>query len=108
MPLAPSAGESSSPNRNQILRELLRVWYERNDKVLIFSASLKVLAFLEEFMSQTRYKYLVLDGSTPQDDRELSISGPQVGLPILNRGLGLQVYRSSTSSTILTATSFAS
>ena len=36
--------------------------------------SLKILSFLEELMSQTRYEYLVLDGSTPQEDRTFPIS----------------------------------
>lgn len=53
----------------QILRKLLDLWHKNGDKVLIFSMSLKILSFLEDLMSQTRYEYLVLDGSTPQEDR---------------------------------------
>ncbi|TKA50153.1 hypothetical protein B0A53_06428 [Rhodotorula sp. CCFEE 5036] len=53
----------------KILRKLLDLWHKNGDKVLIFSMSLKILSFLEDLMSQTRYEYLVLDGSTPQEDR---------------------------------------
>lgn len=53
----------------KILRKLLHLWHKNGDKVLIFSMSLKILSFLEDLMSQTRYEYLVLDGSTPQEDR---------------------------------------
>ncbi|BGP19952.1 hypothetical protein JCM10213_006729 [Rhodosporidiobolus nylandii] len=52
-----------------ILCELLEHWSDQGDKVLIFSMSLKVIDLLKDLMETTRYKYLSLDGSTPQDDR---------------------------------------
>ncbi|GAA5862724.1 hypothetical protein JCM3774_001897 [Rhodotorula dairenensis] len=57
----------------KILRDLLRLWHRNGDKVLIFSMSLKILSFLEDSMSETHYEYLVLDGSTPQEDRMLLV-----------------------------------
>ncbi|GAA6011499.1 hypothetical protein JCM10207_002640 [Rhodosporidiobolus poonsookiae] len=53
----------------KILCELLQVWYEQGDKVLIFSMSLKIIDLLKDLMETTRYQYLTLDGSTPQEDR---------------------------------------
>ncbi|GAA5858616.1 hypothetical protein JCM8547_001393 [Rhodosporidiobolus lusitaniae] len=51
------------------LCELLELWHSKGDKVLIFSMSLKVIDLLKDLMETTSYKYLALDGSTPQDDR---------------------------------------
>ncbi|GAA5874343.1 hypothetical protein JCM1840_001353 [Sporobolomyces johnsonii] len=53
----------------KVLCELLDLWYQNGDKVLIFTMSLKVIALLTDLMELTRYNYLVLDGSTPQHDR---------------------------------------
>lgn len=53
----------------QILCELLELWHREGHKVLIFSMSLKILDLLSSLMETTRYKYLTLDGSTPQDER---------------------------------------
>lgn len=53
----------------QILCELLEVWHAHGDKVLIFSMSLKIIGLLKSMMDTTRYRFLTLDGSTPQDDR---------------------------------------
>ncbi|GAA5965708.1 hypothetical protein JCM3765_003226 [Sporobolomyces pararoseus] len=52
-----------------VLKELLKHWYKNEDKVLIFSMSLKVLELLEELMQDTHYNYLVLDGKSPAEDR---------------------------------------
>ncbi|GAA6005259.1 uncharacterized protein JCM10292_005359 [Rhodotorula paludigena] len=53
----------------KILCELLEVWHAHGDKVLIFSMSLKIIGLLKSMMDTTRYRFLTLDGSTPQDDR---------------------------------------
>ncbi|BGP43320.1 hypothetical protein JCM10450v2_007470 [Rhodotorula kratochvilovae] len=53
----------------KILCELLDLWHREGHKVLIFSMSLKILDLLAALMETTHYKYLTLDGSTPQDDR---------------------------------------
>ncbi|GAA5896419.1 hypothetical protein JCM5296_002726 [Sporobolomyces johnsonii] len=53
----------------KVLCELLDLWYQNGDKVLIFTMSLKVIALLTDLMELTRYNYLVLDGSTPQHER---------------------------------------
>ncbi|GAA5964461.1 hypothetical protein JCM21900_002382 [Sporobolomyces salmonicolor] len=53
----------------KVLCELLDLWYQNGDKVLIFTMSLKVIALLKDLMEVTRYNYLVLDGSTPQHER---------------------------------------
>ncbi|GEM11524.1 RAD26-like SNF2 family DNA-dependent ATPase [Rhodotorula toruloides] len=52
-----------------ILCQLLEIWHSQGDKVLIFTMSLKIIDLLENLMMHTRYEYLVLDGSTPQEDR---------------------------------------
>ncbi|GAA5906753.1 hypothetical protein JCM8208_006377 [Rhodotorula glutinis] len=52
-----------------ILCELLELWHREGHKVLIFSMSLKILDLLSSLMETTHYKYLTLDGSTPQDER---------------------------------------
>ena len=56
----------NNPAATQILRKLLHLWHKNGDKVLIFSMSLKILSFLEDLMSQTRYEYLVLAANAPQ------------------------------------------
>jgi SNF2 family DNA or RNA helicase len=56
----------------QILCDLLDLWSRQGDKVLIFSMSLKVLDLLKDLMETTRYTYVELDGSTPQEERALS------------------------------------
>ncbi|GAA6062189.1 hypothetical protein JCM10212_001353 [Sporobolomyces blumeae] len=53
----------------KVLCELLEMWAESGDKVLIFSMSLKVLDLLTDLMETTRYKYLVLDGKTQAAER---------------------------------------
>ncbi|KPV71875.1 uncharacterized protein RHOBADRAFT_56261 [Rhodotorula graminis WP1] len=53
----------------KILCELLELWHHEGHKVLIFSMSLKILDLLSSLMETTHYKYLTLDGSTPQDER---------------------------------------
>ncbi|CDR48662.1 hypothetical protein NBRC10512_001376 [Rhodotorula toruloides] len=52
-----------------ILCQLLEIWHSQGDKVLIFTMSLKIIDLLENLMQHTRYEYIVLDGSTPQEDR---------------------------------------
>ncbi|SCV72976.1 BQ2448_6901 [Microbotryum intermedium] len=54
-----------------VLEELLDVWYEAKDKVLIFSNSLRVLKLLEDLFEYSKFPALTLTGDTKQEDREL-------------------------------------
>ncbi|ORY41041.1 hypothetical protein BCR33DRAFT_719133 [Rhizoclosmatium globosum] len=55
--------------RNPDLEKLLEVWKKLNSKVLLFSASVKLLNMLEILMSDKSYYYSRLDGKTPIADR---------------------------------------
>jgi SNF2 family DNA or RNA helicase len=52
------------------LERLLRLWHARNDKVLIFSVSTRLLNVLEQFMHRRGYVFSRLDGSTNQKHRQ--------------------------------------
>ncbi|KAJ3289583.1 hypothetical protein HDU79_003937 [Rhizoclosmatium sp. JEL0117] len=53
----------------RVLEKLLEVWKKLNSKVLLFSASVKLLNMLEILMSDKSYYYSRLDGKTPIADR---------------------------------------
>ncbi|KAJ3029664.1 UNVERIFIED_CONTAM: hypothetical protein HDU68_011471 [Siphonaria sp. JEL0065] len=53
----------------RVLEKLLEIWRKLNSKVLIFSASVKLLNMLEILMSDKTYYYCRLDGKTPIGDR---------------------------------------
>ncbi|XP_052124921.1 DNA excision repair protein ERCC-6-like 2 isoform X2 [Frankliniella occidentalis] len=52
-----------------VLSKLLPQFLEKNDKVLIFSSSLKLLDLIQKHIVKERYTHCRLDGSTPADDR---------------------------------------
>lgn len=52
------------------LRELLKEWKAKGDKVLIFSRSLRLLGWIESWISRSDYKWLRLDGSTHPSMRQ--------------------------------------
>ncbi|SCZ94830.1 BZ3500_MvSof-1268-A1-R1_Chr12-1g03686 [Microbotryum saponariae] len=54
----------------KVLEELLDVWYEARDKVLIFSNSLRVLKLLEDLFQFSKFPSLTLTGETKQEERE--------------------------------------
>ncbi|KDE05890.1 hypothetical protein MVLG_03703 [Microbotryum lychnidis-dioicae p1A1 Lamole] len=53
----------------KVLEELLDVWYEARDKVLIFSNSLRVLKLLEDLFQFSKFPSLTLTGETKQEER---------------------------------------
>ncbi|KAJ3077274.1 hypothetical protein HDU98_004236 [Podochytrium sp. JEL0797] len=53
----------------RVLEKLLSVWHKLSSKVLLFSASVKLLNMLEILMSDKTYSYSRLDGKTPIGDR---------------------------------------
>lgn len=70
--------------------------------------SLKILDLLSSLMETTRYKYLTLDGSTPQDERACAPPPSKVSAPPADPRARMQACPSLTSSTTLRATSSAS
>lgn len=69
-PLPPRTATADLGFRRQILKELLDLWDNQGNKVLIFSMSLKVLSLLKEmFEMDGGYKVVCLDGSVPNDQR---------------------------------------
>ena len=48
----------------QVIRRLLAKFYQQNDKVLIFSYSVRMLNILERYIQTQGHTYLRLDGST--------------------------------------------
>ncbi|KAM0786057.1 hypothetical protein ACM66B_006868 [Microbotryomycetes sp. NB124-2] len=56
------------------LVEMLDVWKENGDKVLIFTMNLKIIALLKNlFEIDAKFSYRVLDGSVPNDERMLLV-----------------------------------
>ena len=56
----------------RVLRKLLKFWYEeheKNNKVLIFSHSVRLLKMLEKLFIRTSYNVKFLDGSMNYEDR---------------------------------------
>ncbi|KAJ3109129.1 hypothetical protein HK100_003336 [Physocladia obscura] len=53
----------------RVLEKLLEIWRKLSSKVLLFSASVKLLNMLEILMSDKMYNYSRLDGKTPIADR---------------------------------------
>nr|CAD2195522.1 unnamed protein product [Meloidogyne enterolobii] len=53
-----------------VVKTLLRLWSQQQQKVLLFSQSRQMLTILEGFMSRENYKYLRMDGTTPIGKRQ--------------------------------------
>nr|CAD2193257.1 unnamed protein product [Meloidogyne enterolobii] len=53
-----------------VVKTLLRLWFQQQQKVLLFSQSRQMLTILEGFMSRENYKYLRMDGTTPIGKRQ--------------------------------------
>lgn len=54
----------------KVLQELLRVWHDEGDKVLVFSHSVRLLRILQHLFHNTRYNVSYLDGSLSYGDRQ--------------------------------------
>nr|CAD2166804.1 unnamed protein product [Meloidogyne enterolobii] len=57
-----------------VVKTLLRLWSQQQQKVLLFSQSRQMLTILEGFMSRENYKYLRMDGTTPIGKRQDLVS----------------------------------
>ncbi|KAN0061573.1 hypothetical protein ACQY0O_006420 [Thecaphora frezii] len=54
----------------KVLAGLLAQWRRDGDKVLLFSTNIRLLHFIEFFVSREGHNYCRLDGSTPQGKRQ--------------------------------------
>lgn len=61
--------DSNMSGKMLVLSQLLPVFLERKDKILIFSYSTKVLDFVQGYLNKMRYKFSRLDGTTPANLR---------------------------------------
>ncbi|KAK9862888.1 hypothetical protein WJX84_009991 [Apatococcus fuscideae] len=52
------------------LKHLLHIWNEKQDKVLLFSYSVKMLTIVENVVVKKGYSFLRLDGNTPTAHRQ--------------------------------------
>ena len=65
-----SQSSDSHCGKMQTLKQLLRMWHKKQQKVLLFSYSTQMLDILEDFVTRLAYSHLRLDGSTPQARRQ--------------------------------------
>eukprot|EP00884_Botryococcus_braunii_P005787 jgi/Botrbrau1/15209/Bobra.0149s0068.1 len=62
---------SSTCGKMAALQNLLAVWFRQgNNKVLVFSRSVRMLDLIERSLVWAGYKYTRLDGKTPQQERQ--------------------------------------
>ena len=54
----------------KVLRKLLRFWHSNNDKVLVFSHSVRLLRILQHLFHNTSYNVSYLDGSLSYEARQ--------------------------------------
>lgn len=54
----------------KVLAGMLAQWHANGDKVLLFSTNLRLLQFIEFFLSREGHNFLRLDGTTPQPRRQ--------------------------------------
>lgn len=57
----------------RVLKKLLRFWHGNNDKVLVFSHSVRLLKMLHLLFNHTSYAVAYLDGSMPLLDRAKAV-----------------------------------
>lgn len=58
----------------RVLRKLLRFWHEQgNNKVLVFSHSVRLLKMLQKLFVHTSYSVMYLDGSMSYEDRYAAV-----------------------------------
>ena len=57
----------------KILKKLLHFWYAHDDKVLVFSHSVRLLKMLQSLFTHTSYNVSYLDGSMSYEDRARSV-----------------------------------
>lgn len=63
-------GAASRSGKMIVLKALLKLWKDQNQKVLLFSQSRQMLTLLEKFVIKEGYEYLRMDGSTPIGSRQ--------------------------------------
>lgn len=57
----------------KVLKELLSHWYNNNDKVLVFSHSVRLLRYLESLFQTTSYTVSFLSGEMPVEERQQEV-----------------------------------
>ncbi|KAJ5903124.1 DNA excision repair protein ERCC-6-like 2 [Penicillium tannophilum] len=57
----------------KVLRKLLKWWHSNEDKVLVFSHSVRLLKMLQMLFTHTSYNVSYLDGSMKYEDRALAV-----------------------------------
>ncbi|XP_014252342.1 DNA excision repair protein ERCC-6-like isoform X2 [Cimex lectularius] len=53
-----------------VIHKLLKIWFQQNHRVLIFTQSKKMLRILEDYIKTQKYQYLKLDGGTSIASRQ--------------------------------------
>ncbi|EFO25268.2 hypothetical protein LOAG_03215 [Loa loa] len=66
-------GAPCRSGKMQVLKALLKLWKQQDQKVLLFSQSRQMLTILEKFVIQEGYEYLRMDGTTPVRSRQLLV-----------------------------------
>ncbi|KAH8685756.1 DNA excision repair protein-like protein [Tricladium varicosporioides] len=57
----------------KILKKLLKLWHDNEDKVLIFSHSVRLLKMLRHLFDNTGYNVSFLSGEMPNEDRQKTV-----------------------------------
>jgi DNA excision repair protein ERCC-6 len=72
-------GQGRSSGKMQVLLRLLREWRRQEERVLVFSQSLKMLDKIAAALASEGFAFARVDGSTPMGERERVIAefGPQ-------------------------------
>jgi superfamily II DNA or RNA helicase len=88
------------------LQSLLQLFGDRGEKTLVFSLSTRMLDIIEEFVMIKGWRYVRLDGDTPQDRRQPLIddfnSDPSITLFLLSsRAGGLGINLTSASNVVI-------
>uniref|UniRef100_A0A0N5AA18 DNA repair and recombination protein RAD54-like n=1 Tax=Syphacia muris TaxID=451379 RepID=A0A0N5AA18_9BILA len=63
-------GAACRSGKMMVLKTLLKLWFEQNQRVLIFSQSRQMLTILEKFVIKENYSYLRMDGTTTIANRQ--------------------------------------
>ncbi|KAJ3323514.1 hypothetical protein HDV06_001791 [Boothiomyces sp. JEL0866] len=75
-----------------VVENLLKLWHEHNNRVLLFCQTRQMLDIIEQFIQKTDYRYLRMDGTTPIKARSTLIdsfnNNPEIFLFLLTTRVG--------------------